>query len=82
MLTGIAADVCILFTAHDAHLLDYEIIVPEDCVASNTSQETRSALRNLQKAAHALMCKSSKIDFSSRQGRRGTENGPAVREAG
>jgi nicotinamidase-related amidase len=28
VLTGVAADVCILFTAHDAHLRDYQIIVP------------------------------------------------------
>jgi nicotinamidase-related amidase len=63
ILTGIAADVCILFTAHDAHLRDYEIIVPRDCVASNKKQETIAALRNMEKAAHALICDSSKIDF-------------------
>jgi nicotinamidase-related amidase len=63
VLTGIAADVCILFTAHDAHLRDYEIIVPSDCVASNTLRETRMALDNMKKAAHAVICKSSAIDF-------------------
>jgi nicotinamidase-related amidase len=63
VLTGMAADVCILFTAHDAHLRDYEIIVPSDCVASNTLGETRMALANMRKAAHAMVCKSSDIDF-------------------
>jgi nicotinamidase-related amidase len=63
VLTGMAADVCILFTAHDAHLRDYEIIVPSDCVASNTLRETRMALANMRKAAHAVVCKSSDIDF-------------------
>jgi nicotinamidase-related amidase len=63
VLTGLAADVCILFTAHDAHLRDYEIIVPSDCVASNTSQETRMALANMSKAAHAHVCKAATIDF-------------------
>jgi nicotinamidase-related amidase len=64
-LTGIAADVCILFTAHDAHLRDYEIIVPSDCVASNTLPETRRALANMKKAAHAVICKSADVNFNN-----------------
>jgi len=65
ILTGIAADVCILFTAHDAHLRDYQIIVPSDCVASNTLPETRLALANMKKAAHAVICKSATINFNN-----------------
>lgn len=63
ILTGMAADVCILFTAHDAHLRDYKIIVPSDCVASNTLRETKVALSHMQKAAHASICKSANITF-------------------
>ena len=70
VLTGIAADVCILFTAHDAHLRDYEIIVPSDCVASNTLPETRMALANMKKAAHAVICKSAAINFKQHAGSR------------
>jgi len=68
VLTGIAADVCILFTAHDAHLRDYKIIVPSDCVASNTSPETRMALANMKKAAHAVICKSADVNFKRHAG--------------
>ena len=64
VLTGVAADVCILFTAHDAHLLDYKIIVPSDCVASNFKRETITALVNMKKATHALICESPMIQFS------------------
>lgn len=64
ILTGVAADVCILFTAHDAHLLSYKIIVPSDCVASNFKRETRAALGNMQKATHALICESPNIHFA------------------
>jgi nicotinamidase-related amidase len=64
VLTGVAADVCILFTAHDAHLRDYKIIVPSDCVASNLRRETTIALANMKKATHALVCESPKIHFS------------------
>jgi len=63
ILTGVAADVCILFTAHDAHLLNYRIVVPSDCVASNLMRETRTALTNMKKATHALICESPMIEF-------------------
>ena len=82
VLTGIAADVCILFTAHDAHLLDYEIIVPSDCVASNSRREMQAALRNMEKAAHAQVLPSPEIDFSQWKSRdqheRSPRRGPAV----
>jgi nicotinamidase-related amidase len=33
ILTGIAADVCVLFTAADAHMRDYELWLPRDATA-------------------------------------------------
>jgi len=63
VLTGFAADVCILFTAHDAHLRDYNIIVPADCVASNSKRETAMALKNIFKATRALVCHSEAVDL-------------------
>jgi nicotinamidase-related amidase len=44
ILTGIAADRCVLFTANDAYLRDYRIFVPSDCVVSNTPGQNREAL--------------------------------------
>ena len=63
ILTGVAADVCILFTAHDAHLRDYQVIVPSDCVASEKESETAMALKNMQKSVKAKVLDSSKLDF-------------------
>lgn len=34
IITGIATDICVLFTAADAHMRDYTMWVPEDAVAS------------------------------------------------
>lgn len=34
ILAGIATDVCILFTANDAYMRDYTLVVPSDCVAA------------------------------------------------
>jgi nicotinamidase-related amidase len=48
ILTGIAGNYCVLFTANDAYMRDYELIVPSDCTVSNTAKENRDAL-NLMK---------------------------------
>lgn len=34
VITGIATDICVLFTAADAHMRDYAMWVPEDAVAA------------------------------------------------
>jgi nicotinamidase-related amidase len=44
ILTGVAADICVLFTAADAHMREYELWVPGDCVASSDPQRTEWAL--------------------------------------
>jgi nicotinamidase-related amidase len=48
ILTGIAADICILFTANDAHMRDYRVVVPHDCVAANTPRKREFALRQIR----------------------------------
>lgn len=48
ILTGIAGNICVLFTAYDAHMRDYEIVVPRDCIASNTKADDLYALRQVK----------------------------------
>jgi nicotinamidase-related amidase len=50
VMTGIAGDICVLFTAHEGHVRGYEVIVPEDCIASNTKAQNQVALKQLVKA--------------------------------
>lgn len=47
VLTGIALDACVLATASDARMMGFDLVVPDDCVASETAQLKRSALRVL-----------------------------------
>jgi nicotinamidase-related amidase len=44
ILTGIAANICVLFSAGDAYMRDYTLVVPRDCTASNTPADTAQAL--------------------------------------
>jgi nicotinamidase-related amidase len=48
ILTGIAANICVLFSANDAYMRGYKVAVPADCVASNTAEESAAALRQIQ----------------------------------
>ena len=38
VITGVATDICVLFTAADAHMRDYAIWAPEDAVASSSER--------------------------------------------
>ncbi|MEY2479662.1 MAG: hypothetical protein QOI04_589 [Verrucomicrobiota bacterium] len=49
ILTGIAGNYCVLFTANDAYMRDYELLIPADCVASNTSRQNSEALTLMRK---------------------------------
>jgi nicotinamidase-related amidase len=48
VITGIAADSCILATALDAAIRGYRLWIPANCVASQTLERTRTALRAVQ----------------------------------
>jgi nicotinamidase-related amidase len=53
ILTGLTAPLCILFTASDAHMRDYELIVPRDCVASPDIRQTRQAVALMERLFRA-----------------------------
>jgi nicotinamidase-related amidase len=44
ILTGIAGNFCVLFTANDAYMRDFILFVPSDCTVSNTKRGNDSAL--------------------------------------
>jgi nicotinamidase-related amidase len=44
ILTGVAADICVLFTAADAHMRDYKLWAPRDAVASEDDRRADWAL--------------------------------------
>jgi nicotinamidase-related amidase len=49
ILTGIAGNFCVLFTANDAYMRDFNLFVPSDCTVSNTKKENESALGLMRK---------------------------------
>jgi nicotinamidase-related amidase len=63
VLTGIAANICVLFTANDAYMRDYRLYVPSDCVASNTQEQNEMALAQMQDVLKAEIRPSVELDF-------------------
>ena len=67
ILTGVAGNFCVLFTAHDAYMRDYHLVVPSDCIASQTSDDDGYALAHMSEVTKADTRPSSEIDFSALQ---------------
>lgn len=64
ILTGIAGDNCVLFSANDAYMRDYTLLIPSDCIASNSQEENDAALRLMEKVVKADITPSTAIDLS------------------
>lgn len=69
ILAGFAGNICVLYTAHDAYLRDYRLVVPSDCVASNTAQENSFALTHMRRLLKASTKPSSRIRLTPFSGR-------------
>ena len=73
ILTGLAANICVLFTANDAYMRDLQLLVPCDCVASNTRAENEYALQQMRKVLKADTRASDEISIGALVERSGTK---------
>lgn len=65
ILTGTTTPQCILFTATDAYVREYRLIVPSDCVTALTRKQQRLALYFLESVLGARVCRSGSIRSAS-----------------
>ena len=63
ILTGIATDSCVLFTASDAYMRDLAVVVPADCVAAIDHTRHEYALDQMRNALKADTRPSTEIDL-------------------
>ena len=64
IVTGIAGNFCVLFTAHDAYMRDFRLLVPGDCIASEEEADNRHALEHMAKVCKADTGGSPGIDLA------------------
>ncbi len=79
ILTGIAGNNCVLFTANDAYMRDFKLFVPADCVVSQTKEENDYALKQMQQVLKADVRLWAELDLeqlknSENEESRGEEN--------
>ena len=65
ILTGIAGNNCVFFTANDAYMRDYKVFVPSDCVVSNSEEENSYALKQMETVLKADTTIASKLDLKA-----------------
>ena len=64
ILTGIAGNNCVLFTANDAYMRDFKLYVPADCVVSQSKEDNDYALRQMEKVLKADVREAELLDLS------------------
>ena len=67
VIAGIAGNICVLFSANDAYIRGYRVVVPSDCIASNTRADTRRAIQQMRTVLRADVRRASAIRFQKRK---------------
>jgi len=68
ILTGIAGNICVLFTANDAYMRGLRILAPADCIVSNTPADNDYALRQIATVLKGNVTMSSRLEFTAASG--------------
>ena len=71
ILTGLAGDNCVLYTAADAYMRDFAICVPEDCVVSLDLHSNQAALTHMKTTLKADILPSTAVRLEQAEGHSG-----------
>ena len=63
IITGVAGNICVLFTANDAYMRDYKLSCPRDCIASVNQQDNLYALTMMKNVLGANLTESEKLSL-------------------
>jgi len=70
ILTGVSSDQCVLHTAGDARMRDYEVIIPADCVATESAPRNRRAIAHFEQVMNVVTTASARVRLPRRAPRR------------
>jgi len=63
VITGVAGNSCVLYTAADAYMRDFSVSVPEDCTASFDDPSNQRALEHMHSTLKADIRSSARLGF-------------------
>jgi len=75
ILCGFAGNLCVLYTANDAYMRDFHLVVPRDCSASEKREANTYALEQMSRFLKADTRRSKELDLKKLQ------RAPGVRKA-
>lgn len=61
IITGVATDICVLFTANDAYMRDFKLYIPSDCVAAEDPDRSAATLAHMERVLKADIRESAQI---------------------
>jgi len=64
ILTGVAGNICVLFTANDAYMRDLRLVVPRDCIASNSQAFNDYALKQMETVLKSEIIESQQLSVN------------------
>jgi nicotinamidase-related amidase len=67
IVTGMAGNICVLFTANDAYMRELKVFAPADCIVSNTPAENGRALEQIWKVLKGNITPSDRMRFAPRR---------------
>lgn len=70
VLCGLATNSCIVCTAHDAKMRNFDLFVPSDCSASLTAREHKQAIAHMQTMTDATIIPSTSLHLEALSKRR------------
>ncbi len=81
---GFSGDVCVLFSAGDAHMRDFHLHVPSDCIASIFPEENKRVLSYMRRVLSVNTTRSDRLDLAEliRRELEGDANGDGGKEDG
>jgi len=65
ILSGIAGNNCVLFTANDAYMRDFKLFIPFDCVVSIDKEDNEYALRQMEEVLKADITPARELDLAA-----------------
>lgn len=65
VITGIATNICVLFTANDAYMRDFQICVPEDCCTAMNDDVHEFALKEIRNHLESRHLPRGRIDVGA-----------------
>jgi nicotinamidase-related amidase len=74
VLCGLATNSCIVCTAHDAKMRNFDLFVPSDCSASLTAREHKQAIAHMQTMTDAAIAPSTSLRLEALSKRRTTSS--------